>query len=171
MRQGRGSQKRVVEFMNSADLSIADIQLNETVFSTDSLPKGMPAALRDEFLKDMAGRKLVEPRFFHKDTITAETVEFDESEESDGTRALFAFAGPWLDVIENERVLVVDELDTSLSLAGAPLGKATAPRGHQGAADLHDTRHHAAQPEATASRPGVVHGKRRQECDPLVPVV
>lgn len=107
-------RKRVVEFMNSADLSIADIQLNETVFSADSLPKGMPAALRDEFLKDMAGRKLVEPRFFHKDTITAETVEFDESEESDGTRALFAFAGPWLDVIENERVLVVDELDTSL---------------------------------------------------------
>jgi energy-coupling factor transporter ATP-binding protein EcfA2 len=107
-------RKRVVAFMNSADLSIADIQLNETVFSADSLPKGMPAAIRDEFLKDMAGRKLVEPRFFHKDVNTAEAVEFEESEESDGTRALFAFAGPWLDVIENERVLVVDELDTSL---------------------------------------------------------
>jgi energy-coupling factor transporter ATP-binding protein EcfA2 len=107
-------RKRVVAFMNSADLSIADIQLNETVFSADSLPKGMPAAIKDEFLKDMAGRKLVEPRFFHKDVNTAEAVEFEESEESDGTRALFAFAGPWLDVIENERVLVVDELDTSL---------------------------------------------------------
>lgn len=107
-------RKRVVEFMNSADLSIADIQLKETVFSADSLPKGMPASIREEFLKDMAGRKLVEPRFFHKDITTAETVEFDESEESDGTRALFAFAGPWLDAIENERVLVVDELDTSL---------------------------------------------------------
>lgn len=105
---------RVVEFMNSADLSIADIQLKETVFSAESLPKGMPAAIRDEFLKDMAGKKFLEPRFFHKDVSTAEVVEFDESEESDGTRALFAFAGPWLDVIENERVLVVDELDTSL---------------------------------------------------------
>jgi AAA15 family ATPase/GTPase len=107
-------RKRVVEFMNSADLSIADIQLKETVFSADTLPKGVPAAIRDEFLKDMAGKKFLEPRFFHKDVNTAETVEFDESEESDGTRALFAFAGPWLDVIENERVLVVDELDTSL---------------------------------------------------------
>jgi uncharacterized protein len=107
-------RKRVVEFMNSADLSIADIELKETAFSADALPKGMPAALRDEILKDMAGRKLVEPRFVHKDIHTAETVEFEESEESDGTRALFAFAGPWLDVIENERVLVVDELDTSL---------------------------------------------------------
>lgn len=107
-------RKRVVEFMNSADLSISDIQLKETAFSADVLPKGMPSAIKDEFLKDMAGKKLIEPRFFHRDVNTQESVEFDESEESDGTLALFAIAGPWLDVIENERVLVVDELDTSL---------------------------------------------------------
>lgn len=107
-------RKRVVEFMNSADLSIADIQLKETVFSADTLPKGMPASIKDDFLKDMDGRKFIEPRFFHRDVGTQDSVEFEETEESDGTRALFAFAGPWLDVIENERVLVVDELDTSL---------------------------------------------------------
>lgn len=107
-------RQRVVAFMNSADLSIADIQLKETVLSAESLPKDMPTAIRDEFLKDMAGKRFIEPRFFHKDVNTTEIVEFDESEESDGTRALFAFAGPWLDVIENERVLVVDELDNSL---------------------------------------------------------
>lgn len=105
---------RVVEFMNSADLSISDIQIKETAFSAEALPKGMPTAIRDEFLKDLAGKKFVEPRFFHRDVDTQESVEFDEDEESDGTRALFAFAGPWLDVLENERVLVVDELDTSL---------------------------------------------------------
>jgi uncharacterized protein len=107
-------RKRVVEFMNSADLSIADIKLKERAFAEDALPKGMPAPLREEFLKDMAGRKFVEPLFFHRDVETQESVEFAQEEESDGTRALFAFAGPWLDVIENERVLVVDELDTSL---------------------------------------------------------
>ncbi len=107
-------RQRVVAFMNAADLSIADIQVKETLFSAASLPKDMPAAIRDEVLKDMAGKTLLTPRFFHKDVHTSEVIEFDESEESDGTRALFAFAGPWLDVIENERVLVVDELDTSL---------------------------------------------------------
>lgn len=107
-------RQRVVAFMNSADLSIADIQLKETVFSVEILPKNMPKALKDEFLKDMVGKKFVEPRFIHKNVDTQESVEFAEAEESDGTRALFAFAGPWLDVIENERVLVVDELDTSL---------------------------------------------------------
>ncbi len=108
------NRSRIVAFMNSADLSITDIQVKETPFSAELLPNDMPAAFRDEFLKDMAGKKLMEPRFFHKDVNTQEAVEFAESEESDGTRALFAFAGPWLDVIENERVLVVDELDTSL---------------------------------------------------------
>jgi uncharacterized protein len=107
-------RKRVVDFMNSADLSIADIQLKETLFSPDQLPEEMPEALKAEISNNWTGRKLVKPSFFHKDVDTQETVEFHESEESGGTRALFALAGPWLDVIENERVLVVDELDTSL---------------------------------------------------------
>ncbi len=105
---------RVVAFMNAADLSIADIQLKETAFSADALPKAMPAAIREEVLKDLAGRKLLEPLFFHRDVETQETVEFSEDEESDGTIALFNIAGPWLDVLENDRVLVIDELDTSL---------------------------------------------------------
>ncbi len=104
----------VVQFMNSADLSISDIRLKESVFSVDTLPKGMPAAIRDQVLKDMVGEKIVEPLFFHQDVNEQGIIAFDQSEESDGTLALFAFAGPWLDVIENERVLVVDELDTSL---------------------------------------------------------
>ena len=107
-------RSRIVEFMNSADLSIADIRLKETSFSAELLPKDIPGSIRDGFIKNLTDKKLVEPRFFHKDVNTQEIVEFDESEESDGTRALFAFAGPWLDVLENELVLVVDELDTSL---------------------------------------------------------
>lgn len=107
-------RKRVVAFMNSADLSILNIQLKETAFSADTLPRGLPAAIKDELLKDAAGKKFIKPSFFHRDVDTQESVEFDEKEESAGTLALFAFAGPWLDVIENERVLVVDELDSSL---------------------------------------------------------
>lgn len=107
-------RSRIVAFMNSADLSIVDIQVKEIYFSAEFLPKDMPPSIRDEFVKDMTGKKMLEPRFFHKDVNTQETVEFDELEESEGTRALFAFAGPWLDVLDNERVLVVDELDTSL---------------------------------------------------------
>jgi AAA15 family ATPase/GTPase len=62
----------------------------------------------------MSGKEMIEATFIREDVESRESVEFKEEEESDGTRALFAFAGPWLDVIENERVLFVDDLDTSL---------------------------------------------------------
>ena len=108
-------KRRVIAFINSADLSVADIRLEELFFSTDMLPKEMPIAFREELMRDMAGKKMpARVTFIHNDIQTQEAIEFDESEESDGTRALFAFAGPWLDVTDNERVLVVDELDTSL---------------------------------------------------------
>lgn len=106
---------RIIEFMNSADLSIADIRFEELFFSSDMLPSEMPAMVKEQIERDLTGKKMP-PRvkFVHKDVETQEAFEFDQDEESDGTRALFAFAGPWLDVTEKERVLVVDELDTSL---------------------------------------------------------
>ncbi|TXH29462.1 MAG: ATP-binding protein, partial [Burkholderiaceae bacterium] len=60
------------------------------------------------------GKELTSLKFQRRDGSTGEIVEFEEEEESDGTRALFAFAGPWLDVMKHSRVLVVDELDSSL---------------------------------------------------------
>jgi uncharacterized protein len=107
-------KKRVIEFMNSADLSIADILLKTAVFSPDSLPKNLPTPVKDEFSRQLNGKELTTVKFVHHDVETQEAIEFTEAEESDGTKALFAFAGPWLDVTENDRVLVVDELDTSL---------------------------------------------------------
>jgi len=107
-------RRRIVDFMNSADLCIADIRLEESIFSSEQLPKDLPSSIREEISKEMNGKKITTPKFLHRDVETNETIEFDEEDESDGTRALFAFAGPWLDVTENELILVVDELDTSL---------------------------------------------------------
>lgn len=109
-----GDKQKIIAFMNSADLSIADIRLKTELFSPDQVPKDLPTEVRDEFSRRLVGKELTTVKFVHADVLTKEPIEFSEKEESDGTRALFAFAGPWLDVIENERVLVVDELDTSL---------------------------------------------------------
>jgi AAA15 family ATPase/GTPase len=107
-------KRRVLDFMNSADLSIADIRIDTQVFSPELLPKELSPSFRDEISQQMAGKEVMKTTFLHEDVETHERIEFNQEEESDGTRALFAFAGPWLDVIEKERVLVVDELDTSL---------------------------------------------------------
>lgn len=107
-------KRRVLEFMNAADLSIADIHVKSRVFSREYLPKEMPEALREEIAQQMAGREILQAKFMHEDVQTRELIEFSQEEESAGTRALFSFAGPWLDVIDQERVLIVDELDSSL---------------------------------------------------------
>lgn len=104
----------VLEFLNAADLAIKDIRIETRVFTPDVLPKSISSAVRDEIEQQMSGKEMIEATFIREDVESRESVEFKEEEESDGTRALFAFAGPWLDVIENERVLFVDELDTSL---------------------------------------------------------
>jgi uncharacterized protein len=105
---------RVIEFMNAADLSIADLKLQESVFSLDDLPHSMPKAIQDEVAREMVGKKLTQIQFIHSDLDTGAPVVFEDHEESDGTRALFSFAGPWLDVTDNGLVMVADELDTSL---------------------------------------------------------
>lgn len=107
-------KKDVLEFMSSADISVDDIAIEKREFSTDDLPSDMPAAFKDELLKDLNGKTRREAKFLHKDVDTGDLVEFDEDDESKGTISLFAFAGPWLDVLKNNYVLVVDEIDTSL---------------------------------------------------------
>lgn len=111
-------RQRIVEFLNAADLGIADIRLKETIFTADQLPRNVSPKVREQFAqqiaKDLNGKNVTSVKFIHQDVLTQEPIEFSQDEESDGTYALFAFAGPWLDVTENELVLVVDELDTSL---------------------------------------------------------
>lgn len=107
-------KEKIIEFMNSAGLSVDDISLKTAIFSPESLPEHLSNQLRQEVSRERSGKEITSIKFLHRDTETKELIEFEEEEESDGTRALFSFAGPWLDVIENERVLVVDELDTSL---------------------------------------------------------
>lgn len=107
-------KRSILEFLNSADIGIADIRVESQPFKRETLPKDMPAHMQEEISREMTGKELTDVKFLHEDSETHELIEFDEEDESDGTRALFGFAGPWLDVMENERILVVDEIDTSL---------------------------------------------------------
>ncbi len=107
-------KKHVLEFMNSADISVHEITIEKKAFSKEDLPSDMPMGFKDELSKAMDGKTISEAKFLHEDVDTGELVALDKEDESDGTRSLFAFAGPWLDVISNNYVLVVDEIDTSL---------------------------------------------------------
>lgn len=107
-------KRKVVEFLNAADLSIADVKIDKKNFMPEELPVDMPVVLREELCKILEGKEHAEVRFLHMNSETGDLVPFSKQDESDGTRNLFAFAGPWLDVIESDKVLFVDEIDTSL---------------------------------------------------------
>ena len=107
---------RIMAFLNSADIGISGIEIKKIPLppmKPEMLPPDMPQPLKEQVLRDMQGKEIPDIHFLHK-TNTGESVPFQFSDESDGTKKLFAFAGPWLDVLARGRILFFDELDTSL---------------------------------------------------------
>jgi len=111
--EGEKKQK-ILDFLNAADVPIADLCVEKHPFDRGVLPSNMPKAFKDEIIKQFSDKEIAELRFYHHAANPKELIEFKEEDESDGTRSLFALAGPWIDVLENHRVLIVDELDASL---------------------------------------------------------
>lgn len=106
---------RIMDFMNSADIGIAGIEIKKIPLplKQEMLPLEMPQQIKEKLLLEMQSRKFSDIQFLHI-TDAGESVPFGFSDESDGTKRLFAFAGPWLDLLANGRILFVDELSTSL---------------------------------------------------------
>ncbi|OGW29251.1 MAG: hypothetical protein A2X59_07650 [Nitrospirae bacterium GWC2_42_7] len=107
-------KKRIVDFLNAADLSISDLGLDKKNISHENLPEDMPNDMKEQIRKDKGNLEVVDLKFMHRNSETGELVPFNVKNESQGTRNLFAFAGPWLDVIGNDKILFVDEIDSSL---------------------------------------------------------
>ncbi|WP_272944862.1 AAA family ATPase [Nitrincola nitratireducens] len=106
-------KSKVMEFLHAADIHIDDILVETKSFGPDDLPSDMPDALRDVVIEEMKGKKTLDIKTVHKDS-DGKAVTFDFDEESDGTRKLFSFAGPWIDALKNGYVLFIDELHDNL---------------------------------------------------------
>lgn len=107
-------KKSVIDFLNAADLSIADLAIDKENVSHENLPEDVPNAIKEKLRKDKSNLDLIDLKFMHKNSETGELVPINVQNESQGTKNLFAFAGPWLDVIGNDKILFVDEIDSSL---------------------------------------------------------
>ena len=107
------SEKRLImSFMNAADISIVNINLEKKLFDPSMLPVVIIPELREKMLSDLRDKELTTVKFVHN--TDKGTIALNLNDESQGTQKLFAFAGPWLDVLAHGKVLVIDELDTSL---------------------------------------------------------
>lgn len=108
-------KSRIMEFMNFADMSISgiDVEVKKVSISPETLPPDIPSEVKAKMVRDLQEKGVPLIRFQHRGN-DDKPVFFSLAEESDGTQKLFAFAGPWLDVLAKGRILVIDELDTSL---------------------------------------------------------
>lgn len=104
---------KVLNFLKSADLDINDIKVESKTIDGSSFPDDMPGVIKNSLLEDLKGKEFIDVKTVHK-TSSGQDVYFNMDEESDGTRKIFAFAGPWIDSLKNGNVLFIDELHDSL---------------------------------------------------------
>lgn len=115
VRESTEFTQRVVELLKDSDIAVSDIRTRAKKMRLDQVQPPPPPEAMEQMLRDGSSTiELVNVSFEHRPANSGERHYLDINDESDGTRRLFAFAGPWLDVLENDRVVVIDELDRSL---------------------------------------------------------
>jgi hypothetical protein len=100
---------RTLNLLRAADLHIADIQVEKVPGQQVEfkLEPGKPPELASR------DQEIPVVRFVHR-LEGEEPVAFDGRYESAGTQRLLSYIGPILDAMENGKLLVIDEMDSSL---------------------------------------------------------
>lgn len=139
----KGDKNNILKFLQAADINVSDIQV-ESMPIEDSFPSDMPLHVREMILQHSINKDILSIKTQRLDN-TGKAVEFLFEEESDGTQKFFGLVGPWLDVLNNGLVVLVDELNNSLhthlvrQLIQLFHNPETNPRGAQLVFTTHDT--------------------------------
>lgn len=113
--QDSSIKEKVLQYLNAADLSIIDLDVDEKKVNMDDLKQlekkngGVPEHLRESVEKGKVSKFTVGVKHIENQR---EPLRFEE--ESDGTQKLFGLAAPLIDILEKGRVVYADELNNSL---------------------------------------------------------
>jgi AAA15 family ATPase/GTPase len=110
-----------LKLLKVSDIGIKDIRKKAIPLTEDDLPAELPARYRKKLHSKFveAGVEAYEINLVHqkydadKKPVSDEAFRL-ESQESAGTRALFAFSAPIYYTLKNNRILVIDELTSKL---------------------------------------------------------
>lgn len=113
--EDKTARANVLKLMKSADVGISDLVVQERELTRDDLNRLKEDADFEEVkLEDLIGEKLVRLTMEHRNKKSGYSALFNFAQESTGTLDLFDFSGPLLDVLAKGKVLVIDELGSSL---------------------------------------------------------
>jgi uncharacterized protein len=105
-----GSKQAMIEFLNAADIGIADIVIERQKVRQGAFQFDL--ATGNAITSEPVDTEILIPKFTHNG-ISGSAV-FDLAEESQGTQRLFAFAGILQMILARGITLVVDEIENSL---------------------------------------------------------
>ncbi len=120
--EDKNYREDILTLINKLDLGINDIKTKQTTILLDNVPSEILEILaardgklaKDVETLDSVDVKTIHHKYDSEGNITS-SEEFDMDEnESEGTKKLFAFAGPILNTLREGRVLLIDELDARL---------------------------------------------------------
>lgn len=107
----------IIQFVKKLDLGIDGISIEATEVDEDQLPAAMPEPLRRFILENAETAHTVRTSHMKvgADGQVSGTTTFDlHSHESEGTKKLFALAGPLIDTLHKGNPLFIDEFDARL---------------------------------------------------------
>ena len=102
-----------LKILNEADMNISKYEV-KSLKMTDEQLLGLPPKLRERIPKDTKGYNITTSHKITDDNGVEKEVSLDFSEESLGTQNLFILNPFLMDVLQNGKVLIIDELDKSL---------------------------------------------------------
>lgn len=135
---------RVMTLLRDADIRGKAIETRERSVAVDDVRPHVPPSLLNRVVDEGKSTfDVIDTSIVHPVAGDAIPHALDLTEESDGTQHLFALAGLWLDVLDNDRIVVVDELDSSLHplLVAALVRRINGHNGGRGKAQLVATLH------------------------------
>jgi len=105
MLQKENGKNEIINFLSSADTSITDID----VVSRKATVYNLKSAGKSNFSTE---EEIQSPVFKHETKL--DSAMFQLEEESMGTQRLFCLAAPIIEILRDGKILIVDELDSSL---------------------------------------------------------
>lgn len=106
---------RVLQLLRDADIAVAEFSVHKETQRLEAIKDDVPPnVVRSLSQTGVNSFDTFQTRFAHAPPGASEKHLVDLDDESDGTQRLFALALPWIDMLENDRVIIVDELDKSL---------------------------------------------------------
>lgn len=106
--KSESKKSKIIKYMQAADLGIVDFNVEIIKGKKVNVQFGEESITTQKF--DNAD--LLKITFFHEGKNKSK-IGVDYGEESHGTQRFFGFIGPLSEVLENGRILIIDELDSS----------------------------------------------------------